>query len=400
MQDDYDLLIVGGGLAGNCLALSLQDTGLRVAIVEATARDRRRASPAGDRALALARGTVMILEDLGIWQGVDSAATAIKYIHVSDQGHFGKTRLSAGQEGVAALGYVITARYLEEHVADLLERAWIEQICPARVTGLISGDHEARIQLTLEDTVLDLSARLVVGADGGNSSVRKLLDITQRKTEYGQTAIVTTVKTVLDHGCTAYERFTSSGPLAMLPVHDEQHCAVVWTRSHADAQQLLKMEDAAFMERLQQCFGYRLGELTLAAPRRAFPLTLIRADKMFAGRSVIVGNAADQLHPVAGQGFNLGLRDVVQLAGMLKQRRQQGQDIGAPGFLADYAARRVRDHGRVIGFTDNIVRLFSNDWLPLAAARNVGLTLLDSLPVAKSYLARNAMGLVAGRTSR
>jgi len=367
---------------------------LRVAIVEASPRDRRRSSPAGDRALALARGTVVILEDLGIWQGVDSAATAIKFIHVSDQGHFGKTRLSAGQEGVEALGYVITARDLEEHVSDLVERAGIEQICPVRVSGLISGDDAVRMQLTLDDTVVDLAARLVVGADGGNSTVRKLLDIAQRKTEYGQTAIVTTVKTAIPHGYTAYERFTSSGPLAMLPVHDEQHCAVVWTRSHADAQQLLNMEDAAFIERLQQCFGYRLGKLALVAPRRAFPLTLVRAEKMFAGRAVIVGNAAHQLHPVAGQGFNLGLRDVVQLAAMLRQRRQQGQDIGAPEFLADYAACRVRDHERVIGFTDNIVRLFSNDWLPLAAARNFGLTLLDRLPVAKSYLARNAMGLV------
>lgn len=394
MRNNYDLIIVGGGLAGNCLALSLLDTDLRIAIVEAATRDRRRSSPAGDRALALARGTVTMLEELGVWQGIGNAATAIEHIHVSDRGHFGKTRLSAAQQGVDALGYVITARDLEEHVADLVERAGIEQYCPARVTGLISEADVAQLQLTLDDDAcVDLSARLVVGADGGNSTVRKLLAIDQRKTEYGQTAIVTTVKTALPHHFTAYERFTSSGPLAMLPVIDEQHCAVVWTRSHAEAQLLLKVDDQAFIERLQQCFGYRLGELTLTAPRRAFPLILVRAEKMSAGRAVIVGNAVHQLHPVAGQGFNLGLRDVMQLAGMLAERQRAGEDIGAAVFLADYAACRIRDHERVIGFTDNIVRLFSNDWPPLAAARNIGLTLLDHLPPAKAYLARHAMGL-------
>jgi 2-octaprenyl-6-methoxyphenol hydroxylase len=398
MQHDYDVLIVGGGLAGNCLALSLIGSGLRTAIVEANTRRERRDSPAGDRALALSYGTVLMLDAIAVWQGVQHAATPIKKIHISDRGHFGKTRLSAEQEGVAALGYVITARDLEEQVADLVEQAGIEQICPARVVGLSSGEDAAHISLKLGDESVNYSARLVVGADGGNSSVRNLLDIALEKTEYGQTALVTTVKTTIAHNNVAYERFTESGPLAMLPVAGDL-CAVVWTRTHEDAQDLVAVNEQVFIDQLQACFGYRLGALTLVAPRRAFPLTLVRAEKMFAGRAVIVGNAVHQLHPVAGQGFNLGLRDVVQLAEKLMRQQQDGKDIGAHEFLAAYADCRLQDHDRVTGFTDYLVRIFSNDWLPVALARNAGLAILDQIPVAKAYLTRYAMGM-EGRMPR
>ncbi len=398
MQHEYDLLIIGGGLAGNCLALALKDSGLRLAVIEADTREQRRDSTAGDRALALAYGTVTMLDALGVWQGVKHKATAIKRIHISDRGHFGKTRLSAEQAGVAALGYVIAARDIEEHVADKVAEAGCEQFCPARVVGLASDTDLARVSINIADEPVNLSAKLVVGADGGNSTVRKLLEIGQQVTEYRQTAIVTTVKPGIGHGNTAYERFTASGPLAMLPANDGQ-CAVVWTRSHEQAETLLKSAEGDFVAQLQQCFGYWLGELTLTAPRRAFPLTLIQAERMVSGRSVIIGNAVHQLHPVAGQGFNLGLRDVVQLAEMLIGRQNQGSDIGAANFLADYAAKRQQDHNRVIGFTDNVVKIFSNEWLPMAALRNSGLVLLDHIPAAKDYLARYAMGL-SGRLPR
>lgn len=398
MQQEYDLLIVGGGLAGNCLALALKDTGLRIAIIEANTREQLYASPAGDRALALAGGTVKMLEALGAWQGIRLAACPIKNIHISDRGHFGKTRLSAEKENVAALGYVITARDIETHVAKQVESANIKVICPTRVTGLISGDNEVNVSLKQGEQALNLSAKLLVGADGGQSSVRKLLDIAQQVTEYGQTALVTTVSTSIPNNNTAYERFTASGPLALLPV-DSRHCAVVWTRSDEDAAALMSGGEADFLDELQHCFGYKLGELALTAPRRAFPLSLIRAEKMLAGRTVIIGNAVHQLHPVAGQGFNLGLRDVVQLAEMLIQQHEHAQDIGAAEFLSRYAQARQKDHDRVIGFTDTVVRIFSNDWLALAAARNIGLAVLDHIPAAKALLTRHAMGL-AGRMPR
>jgi 2-octaprenyl-6-methoxyphenol hydroxylase len=346
----------------------------------------------------LAGGTVKMLEALGIWQGIRQAATAIKNIHISDRGHFGKTRLSAQKENVEALGYVISARDIEAHVARLASDANIELICPARVAGLMSGDNAVHVSLKRGDEPFGLSARLLVGADGGQSSVRKLLDIKQKVTEYGQTALVTTVKTSVPHNNTAYERFTASGPLALLPV-GQHECAVVWTRADEDAKALMTGSETDFLGALQDCFGYRLGELSLAAPRRVFPLSLIRAEKMVSGRAVIIGNASHQLHPVAGQGFNLGLRDVVVLAEMLIQQYEDGQDIGAADFLSRYARARQKDHDLVVGFTDNVVRIFSNDWLAPALARNIGLTLLDHIPAAKALLTRQAMGL-AGRMPR
>ena len=392
MDQDYDLLIVGGGLAGNCLALALKSSGLKIAIVETNTREQILASPAGDRALALASGTVRMLDQLGIWQGIGHTATPIRQIHVSDRGHFGKTRLSADKEKVEALGYVITARTLETYVANLVTEAKIELICPARVAGLMSGHDEVSVSLKKGPDFFSVIAKLVIGADGGNSSIRRLLDIPQQVTDYGQTALVTTVRSALANKNTAYERFTASGPLALLPV-GPYHSSVVWTKTTEDAEALMAGNDADFLTGLQHCFGYRLGELTLTEPKRAFPLTLIRAEKMVSGRAVIIGNAVHQLHPVAGQGFNLGLRDVIQLADQLTHQKNQNNDIGAADFLAAYAVSRQKDHDRTILFTDNLVRIFSNDWLIIAAARNMGLTLLDHIPVAKTALARHAMGL-------
>ena len=391
MKQDYDVLIVGGGLAGNCLALALQQSDLKIAIVEASTREQLHNSPAGDRALALADGTIRMLDALGIWSYAQAAATPIESIHISDQGHFGKTRLSAKKEGVAALGYVITARDLEAAVAQLVEQAGIEQICPARVIGIASDEQYAHVSLKQQDTSLNISAKLVVGADGGQSTVRKLLEIEQALTEYNQTAIVTTIKTELAHNNVAYERFTSSGPLALLPF--KQDYAVVWTRTTEDAEQLLMDSEEEFLASLQSCFGYKLGRFSLTAPRRSFPLSLIRAKSMYSGRAVIIGNAVHQLHPVAGQGFNLGLRDVVQLAEMLLNEAQQGGDIGAQALLEQYAKQRQKDHDTVINFTDTVVKLFSNEWLSFALARNSGLALLDLIPGAKKQLARYAMGL-------
>lgn len=398
MQHDYDLLIAGGGLAGNCLALALKNTGLKIAIVEANTREQQYDSPAGDRALALAAGTVKMFERLGIWQGIHDSATAIKNIHVSDQGHFGKVRLSAQKEQVDALGYVITARDIEAHVAGLVAEAGIALICPARLVGLMAGNSMINLSLKRGEEAFSVSAKLLVGADGGNSSVRKLLEIGQQVTEYGQTALVTTIKSSLPHNNIAFERFTRSGPLALLPV-DKNHCAVVWTRSNEDATALMSGSETGFLAELQQCFGYKLGEFSLVAPRRAFPLSLIRAENMTAARTVIIGNAVHQLHPVAGQGFNLGLRDVVQMAEMIIRQHEAKQDIGSAEFLSAYSNARQKDHDRTISFTDGVVRIFSNDWLAVSAARNIGLALMDHLPAAKTLLTRHAMGL-AGRLPR
>jgi len=393
---DYDLLIVGGGLAGNCLALALQHSDLKIAIIEAQERQTLQTAALGDRALALAAGTVEALKILNLWQGIEHAATAIEQIHISDRGHFGKTRLSAQKEKVDALGYVITARDLETHIANQVDVAQnVTLYCPARVMGLMIDENAVFLNLKHGNETLNLTAKLVVGADGGQSSVRQLLNIQQHVSDYAQTALVTTVSTTRPHRNVAYERFTSSGPLALLPM-GTQDCAVVWTRTSNEAESLMLGSEVDFIEQLQDCFGYRLGILSLRARRRAFPLSLIHTETMISQRAVIIGNAAHQLHPVAGQGFNLGLRDVIVLAEMLRQQNETS-DIGAWEFLQRYAQARQRDQSRTIKFTDTVVRLFSNEWLALAALRNAGLALLDVLPFAKSLLARQAMGLANDR---
>ena len=398
MQYDYDILIVGGGLAGNCLALALKDAGLNIAIIEANTREHLQSLAVGDRALALSAGTVTMLQALNIWQEIEPLAMAIKNIHISDRGHFGKSRLSAKKQGVEALGYVVNAREIENHVAEEVEASNIEVIAPARVVGLISGPESVNVSLKQEDKPINLVAKLLVGADGGQSSVRRLLDISQQVTEYGQTALVTTIKTSLPHNNVAFERFTKSGPLAILPMAGGE-CSVVWTRLHEEADDLMSGTEAEFLEQLQECFGYSLGEISLTAPRRAFPLSLIRADNMVLGRAVIIGNAVHQLHPVAGQGFNLGMRDVVQLAEMIIAQQKKPADIGEPSFLESYAETRQKDHNQTIGFTNSLIKIFSTDWLPLAATRSISLAVMDHIPVAKTVLAKHAMGL-SGRLPR
>lgn len=392
MQYDYDILIVGGGLAGNSLALALQTCGLRIALVEAVSKAKTRKAPAGDRALALSAGSVRLLDDLQVWEGIKSRATAIKAIHVSDRGHFGKVRLSSQKERVEALGYVITASTIEGYLATLVEQSNIERICPGRVVKLVSTQDAAQVSLQQGTNKRTVAVRLVVGADGGQSTVRRLLEIPQQTTDYQQTALITTITASLAHHNTAFERFTEAGPLAVLPL-DGKQCSIVWTRSKAAADQLMASDESVFLAQLQHCFGYALGSLALTAPRNAFPLKLVHTKNIVSGRAVIIGNAAHQLHPVAGQGFNLGLRDVMQLAQLLIEQHQQQADIGEAELLRRYARSRAKDHRLATHLTDGLVKLFSTNWLPLAAGRGIGLLALDHLPFAKSMLAKYAMGL-------
>ena len=392
MNYDYDVLIVGGGLVGGSLALALADTALRIGVIEAVPEDKRIASSAGDRALALAWGSAQILGQVGVWQGAEKKAAPIRHIHVSDQGYFGKLRMSAEREGVPALGYVATARTLEEEVAARLSQSPVTMICPASVIGLKAGSEAVHVSLREGNESMNLTARLLVAADGGNSTVRKLLEIGQSIRDYGQTAIVTEVNTGKSGDFTAYERFTPVGPLAFLPVAKKRY-SVVWTQKADDAAELLAMSDSAFTDRLQSAFGYWLGKIALASRRQAFPLKLIRAERMADERVVLIGNAMHQLHPVAGQGLNLGLRDVAMLAEMLVARLVFGEDIGERAFLERYAQARQADLDRVIRFTDSTVRIFSTDFAPVALARNAGLLALDRFLPGKRLLAQYAMGL-------
>ncbi len=398
MSVDYDVVIIGGGLSGGSLALALQGSGYRIAVVEAVGDDQRLVSPAGDRALALAYGTVCLLKSLAIWDELETQSAPITEIHVSDRGHFGTTRLSARTEAVDALGYVIGAAILEDRLAAALEDSNVDRISPAKLTGFKSGPDAVLLTLRKETRDLGLSTRLLVGADGVNSSVRRFLNIGQTIRDYQQTAIVTQVRPDIDPAGIAFERFTATGPLAMLPTLD-RCCSVVWTQPTAAAEQLMTLNDGEFSARLQNAFGFRLGRLTTLSKRVQFPLQLVRSEKMIAHRSVLVGNTVHQLHPVAGQGFNLGMRDVALLAEMIMNDLENERDPGRNSLLDAYAAARTRDHETFVRFTDSLVRIFSNGWSPLAGTRGLGLLALDRCYWAKHLLTRQAMGL-GGRLPR
>jgi len=351
----------------------------------------RQGSPAGDRALALSRGTVQILDGLGIWASVAPHAMAIRHIHVSDRGHFGKTRLHAQDRGADALGHVALARVLEDAIQQQLDSSSVTRLCPARIMGIQSGQDSALVALKHCGDQLNISARLVAAADGGNSTVRTLLGIEQKVRAYGQTAIVVEVNTSKDTNYTAYERFTSSGPLAFLPL-ERRKCSVVWTLTDEEAEDFLQQGELEFTASLQEAFGYWLGTLSLANRPQGFPLKLIQAERMTDQRVVLIGNAMHQIHPVAGQGFNLGLRDAAVLAERIQIQNRLGEDFGDPLFLGQYAGARQADLNRVIRFTDSLVRIFSNEFPPLAWARNLALMSLDRIPAAKRLLSRHAMG--------
>jgi 2-octaprenyl-6-methoxyphenol hydroxylase len=392
MNHDFDLLIVGGGLVGGSLALALRESGARIGIIESTTESQRLSSPAGERALALSWGSAQILDQLGIWRNAAlEKATPITRIHVSDRGHLGKVRLSAQSLGLAALGYVARARALEEGMARRLAMTSMAMLCPARVIGVKAGEDAVHVSLMREGESHALSARLLVAADGGHSTVRSLLGITQSESDYRQSAIVTEVQTEYSHRGVAYERFTASGPLAFLPLGDKR-CSVVWTMKPEEVEETLARPEPEFCRRLQAAFGHWLGRITLAARRQAFPLKLIEAERMVDERVVLIGNAMHQIHPVAGQGFNLGLRDAALLAERIVAQLGFGADIGEKTLLDRYAEARQRDLKRVIRSTDGLVRIFSSDDPFVVTARNLGMLTLEGLPAAKRLLMRLAMG--------
>jgi 2-octaprenyl-6-methoxyphenol hydroxylase len=411
---DYDVIIAGGGMVGASLAHALAGAGLRAAVIEAVPRDAAAQPSYDDRAIALAYGTRRILEGLGAWADLAPAAEPIRAVHVSDRGHFGFTRLDARDEEVEALGYVVTARDLGSVLlAPLTHRdqgvrphepavAGVDVFCPTRVTEFaIDPDRvsvsirgaSASVEACLHERVI--TAALLVAADGGQSAIRERLAVPQRHHSYGHRAVIANVTPSLPHRGVAYERFTDSGPLALLPMTGNR-CGLVWTVRDADLTGVLALDDRAFLAVLQERFGFRLGRFTSVGRRSHYPLELRLAETQVLARVAIVGNAAHTVHPIAGQGFNLGIRDVAALARVLAEAQREGRDLGDLDVLETYAAARRRDHRAVVLATDALARLFVSPLSPLRLARNLGMAALDALPPLKHALARAAMGLSTG----
>ena len=393
----YDVAIVGGGMVGASLALALAGSPLRVLLIE-SAEFGSPAQPSFDeRTTALGNASRRIFEALGVWPQIAPQAAAIRAIHVSEAGRFGFARLSAPEQGVEAFGYVAANRVIGAGLWARLTTATrsLTLRVPATLEELEITDPCVRLRLAAAGGEERVEAALVVAADGAHSRVRQAAGIDARVKEYGQVALVANVAAEQPHEGTAYERFTRSGPLALLPLYDGSFTAV-WALAPAAADAALALDDRAYLAQLQEQFGWRVGRFVRASPRARYPLSLSRATGAAGPRSVLIGNAAQALHPVAGQGFNLGLRDAAMLAEVLAA---QPADPGAPEVLAEYAHQRALDRRGVIGFTDGLIRLFGDSRLPVGWGRNLGLLLFDLTPPAKRALARVSTGF-GGRIPR
>lgn len=392
MNTDYDLIIVGGGLVGASLAIALSSQGLKIALVDTNPPGVKTDRPSyDDRGIALAYGTRRIFEAMHVWDDLAADAEPIKSIHISDRGHFGFSHLSAAQEQVPTLGYVLTARRLGQTLlARLADCADLDIIAPAKVTELDNQPAQVQIQVEQADGQQhQLSAKLLVAADGGKSFVREQLQIPTIRLEYGQTAVVANITPQQLHANCAYERFTETGPVALLPM-SENRCKLVWTVLDEQAEVVMGLNDADFIQAFQQRFGYRLGRFQKVGKRQSYPLSLLRARESVRERVAIIGNAAHTLHPIAGQGFNLGIRDVAALVDVMLANRA---DIGAESALQAYQAWRTGEQRSMARATDGLARLFTNPLSGIRLGRNLGLLALDRLPFVKRRICRSAMGL-------
>lgn len=391
-MESFDVLIVGGGMVGASLGCALMGSGLRVALVEAVPFSNQGQPSYDDRGLALSTASRRILEGIGVWAGI-AEPTPIRHIHVSERGRFAFTRLSAEEFGLPALGHVVVARALGRALTERLRAGDCEMLCPATLASIEMTATGAEALVRHGEAQRRLRARLLVAADGAQSPLRDMLKVGVRGRDYGQTAIVANVTPSRPHRHTAYERFTPSGPLAVMPQAGNR-CGLVYGVRREETEAVMALSDAAFLDRVQRSFGGRLGEFLKVSPRQAYPLRLIVAKKIAGPRFVILGNAAHAIHPNSAQGLNLGLRDVAALADLLYAAARGGEDPGGEPLTAAFARARAADHRRIICLSDGLARLFYNDWLPLSLLRSGAMLAVDILPPLKRQLVRLASGLV------
>lgn len=397
---DCDVLIAGGGMVGASLAVALAGLPLRVVLVEAIPAGSPGQPSFDARTTALSRSSQHILQALRIWPTVAAQACPIHRIHVSERGRLGTTVIDADDDGGEPLGYVVENGLLGAELWRALAGSPnISVQSPGTVTGVSDSSDALQVQVELAGAISTIHTKLLVVADGARSMLRTSLGIAARIRPYEQVAIVGNVSVEKPGaGNVAYERFTADGPLALLPAGGDRYVFVL-TRRNAVAESVQALPDPGFLAVLQQEFGFRLGRFQRVGVRHCYPLELVEAAAVTARRVAIVGNAAHSLHPVAGQGYNLGLRDAAALAELLavEMRRTDAEpDVGRESLLAGYADWRRPDQRKVVAFTDGLIRLFGRRGLgPL---RGLGLLFFDSFPGARRLLARETMGLAGRRT--
>ena len=388
------IIIAGGGMTGATLALALSyltQGSLPVTLIEAIAPGER-AHPGYDgRAIALAAGTCQQLAAINLWPALADCATPITHVHVSDRGHAGFVNIQAADYSVSALGNVVELHEVGNRLYQRLRKApGVTLRCPEQVSRV--EQHQEHVSVTLTNGE-QLQGSLLVAADGSHSRTAAACGIQWQQEAYQQIAVIANVTTQLPHQGRAFERFTQNGPLALLPM-SHGRSSLVWCHPPAAQSRIESWSDAEFLAELQQAFGWRLGRFTQAGRRTHYPLALQTATRTVTHRLALVGNAAQTLHPIAGQGFNLGIRDVMSLAETLAAAQRQQEDPGGFAVLERYSQRRAADRAATVGVTDGLVRLFANRYLPLVVGRNLGLMTMDNLPWLRDRLAERTLGWV------
>jgi 2-octaprenyl-6-methoxyphenol hydroxylase len=389
------MIIVGGGMAGATLALAvsaLTQGKVRVDLVEAALPEDRQHPGFDARAIALAQGTCRQLARIGIWPALRDCATPITHVHVSDRGHAGLVNLHAQDFHVTELGNVVELHDAGRRLFALLRKApGVHLHCPAKV---VSVDRQMGSAAVTLDTGETLTAQLLVAADGSHSALARACQVQWQVSDYPQIAVIANVTTAEQPQGRAFERFTEHGPLALLPM-SQGRSSLVWCHPRERQAEVSNWSEAEFIAQLQQAFGWRLGKILKAGQREIYPLHLRTAHSHVSHRLALVGNAAQTLHPIAGQGFNLGLRDVMTLAETVADAAAEGLDVGSGAVLSTYQARRQPDQQATVGVTDGLIHLFANRYAPLAAGRNLGLMAMEQTPLLRDAFARRTLGWVA-----
>jgi 2-octaprenyl-6-methoxyphenol hydroxylase len=399
MPHDYDVVIIGAGMVGASLACALAPSGLRIAIIESIALSNEQQSSYDDRGITLSPSSKRILEHIGVWQQIHSSTTPIKKIHISEQGRFGFTHLDAAETGHSELGNVVVARTLGNALhKQMFTYKNIDLICPAELKQFQRTDSGITLEVSHDDEINNINAGLLVGADGSHSLVRRLAGINVKENDFEQTAIVANITTQKPNNSVAYERFTSHGPVALLPI-DSNRSVLVFTVKKENAERYLSMPKNQYCKTIETEFGRRLGNIEHVGQRRSYPIRFIEAIEQYQEQLVLLGNAAHSIHPNAAQGFNLGLRDVAGLAECIFVSIKKGMDIDDIRILESYIELRQSDQQRVMNFTNRLANSFYNKLPVLSSARNIAMLLLDSIPEFKASFVEKTMG-VAGLQPR
>ncbi|EIW7481452.1 TPA: 2-octaprenyl-6-methoxyphenyl hydroxylase [Vibrio parahaemolyticus] len=387
----YDVVIAGGAMAGATLALAIEHLSqgaLRVAVVEPFKAQSDQHPGFDSRSIALSYGTVNLLRHLELWSAIEPFSTPIEHIHVSDRSHAGMTDITKQDVGVEALGYVVELADVGRVYQELLTHSTaIDLYCPDSAKHITRTQENVTIELARGEL---LNAKLLVAADGAVSQCCQQIGLELSEHDFDQVAVIANIVTQEPHQGRAFERFTENGPVALLPMSDNR-MSLVWCLRPDEAQIVMELSESEFLERLQQDFGWRLGAMQKVGLRASYPLLLRHRKQNISHRFAIVGNAAQTLHPIAGQGFNLGIRDVVTLA---EELVKQGEDVGRYQGLIRFSQRREADRNETIWLTSSLVHVFSNDLLAMRIGRNTALAAMDNLSIFKQPLLRHTLGLV------